>query len=399
MVLDSSRRANFAAMVGMARKTGHSLWYLGGKGVAKVSEMLNGRARSASDSRRHEQDMPAHPLMMSDDQQAGVVKVVDLGAAVAPSAAAATVAHFRAHLGSPVAIMAFDPTGTLLVTASTDGLVFHVFHLGAESYPLKAQPSHSRTPSDSNGHAALATANGGGGEDRAGGPAEPSPAAVNYRIAAQHIYSLQRGITTASICSISFSMDSRWVALASDRGTTHVFPINPRGEPITTRTHTAPTVTNPSRFETSAGISEMVQKKKDGREPIEVSAILKLKYPAAGAPADEEDERRGSHRSGPPAARTTAPMLHVCFVFGDIFFFFFLSDPFAQTPLLLSPPVCDWTRVGLLWGDGDGSSQQPQPARAGVERHDRRQRRADQSVGGHALGHAGRAQDAGLWPG
>ena len=47
-------------------------------------------------------------------------------------------------------------------------------------------------------------------------------------IYAHHMYVLQRGLTTATICSVSFSIDSRWVALTSERGTTHVFPINPR---------------------------------------------------------------------------------------------------------------------------------------------------------------------------
>lgn len=41
------------------------------------------------------------------------------------------IAHFHAHANEPVANMAFDPTGTLLVTACKLGHNFHVFRLMA----------------------------------------------------------------------------------------------------------------------------------------------------------------------------------------------------------------------------------------------------------------------------
>ena len=52
-----------------------------------------------------------------------------------------------------------------------------------------------------------------------------------------------------------FSNDSRWVAVSTLNGTTHVFPITPYGGDITVRTHTSSRVVNQlSRFHTSAGI-------------------------------------------------------------------------------------------------------------------------------------------------
>jgi hypothetical protein len=42
------------------------------------------------------------------------------------------------------------------------------------------------------------------------------------------IYTLHRGMTTATLQHISFSPDSRWVAVTSQRGTVHVFPIHPK---------------------------------------------------------------------------------------------------------------------------------------------------------------------------
>lgn len=54
---------------------------------------------------------------------------------------------------------------------------------------------------------------------------------------------------------MAFSFDSRWVAVSTLNGTTHVFPISPYGGDPTLRTHTASRVVNKmSRFRTSAGM-------------------------------------------------------------------------------------------------------------------------------------------------
>lgn len=57
-----------------------------------------------------------------------------------------------------------------------------------------------------------------------------------------------------------FSQDSRWVAISTLRGTTHVFPINPYGGVPCARTHMSPRVVNRmSRFQKSAGLEEIEQ--------------------------------------------------------------------------------------------------------------------------------------------
>jgi hypothetical protein len=54
---------------------------------------------------------------------------------------------------------------------------------------------------------------------------------------------------------IAFAADSRWVAVSTLRGTTHVFPITPYGGPVGIRTHATPHVVNRlSRFHRSAGL-------------------------------------------------------------------------------------------------------------------------------------------------
>lgn len=57
-----------------------------------------------------------------------------------------------------------------------------------------------------------------------------------------------------------FTQDSRWVAISTLRGTTHVFPINPYGGAPCARTHMSPRVVNRmSRFQKSAGLEEIEQ--------------------------------------------------------------------------------------------------------------------------------------------
>ena len=62
-------------------------------------------------------------------------------------------------------------------------------------------------------------------------------------------------ISSLQIQDVCFSNDSRWVAVSTLNGTTHVFPITPYGGDVTVRTHTSSRVVNQlSRFHTSAGI-------------------------------------------------------------------------------------------------------------------------------------------------
>ncbi|KAM7310438.1 BCAS3 microtubule associated cell migration factor [Ixodes scapularis] len=160
----------------------------------------------------------------------GVVSVVDvLGVSGSQFSsdedtdAEGLLAHFQAHQGEPVAALKFDPSGTLLFTADCPGHNFHLFH-------LLPHP---------------------------GGPAFGS---------VHHLYTLHRGDTTAKIQDVAFSLDSRWIAVSTLRGTSHIFPITPYGGPITRRTHTSPRVVNRlSRFHKSAGLEEIQSAPSTGR--------------------------------------------------------------------------------------------------------------------------------------
>ena len=99
--------------------------------------------------------------------------------------------RFVAHRSSPVSALAFSADGSLLVTASETGKTLKVFRLG-----------------------------GSGGE-------EP-----------RLVYKLVRGtLMDAEICSVSFSADGLWIAVATSHGTAHVFAISPNGGHVDAVTH------------------------------------------------------------------------------------------------------------------------------------------------------------------
>jgi len=125
------------------------------------------------------------PEIEQDHPAIGTVMIVDVLSNDKP------VAHFRAHR-KEIAFLAFDPSGKLLATASVEGCTIHIYQI---------------SPSDS-----------------------------IYR-SFRHIYILHRGMTTAVITGITFSNDSRWLAVSTARGTTHIYAINTEGGAVNIHTH------------------------------------------------------------------------------------------------------------------------------------------------------------------
>ncbi|KPJ10524.1 Breast carcinoma-amplified sequence 3-like [Papilio machaon] len=171
-----------------------------------VAHSLAGRSASQSPS-------PPH----ADTQQPGVVTILDIegnedeDGQENEEPCDPIVAHFVAHSEAIIALK-FDASGMLLVTADRRGHDFHVFRI--------------------NPH-----------------PFGPTLASVH------HLYILHRGDTTAKVQDIALSADSRWTAISTLRGTTHVFAISPYGGACGVRTHTQPRVVNRlSRFHRSAGL-------------------------------------------------------------------------------------------------------------------------------------------------
>ncbi|KAL8171266.1 hypothetical protein V2J09_023070 [Rumex salicifolius] len=122
----------------------------------------------------------------SETDNAGMVVVKDL-------VSNAVVSQFKAH-SSPISALCFDPSGTLLVTASIHGNNINVFRI---------MPSCSQ--------------NGSGSQS------------YNWTSSHVHLYRLHRGITSAVIQDICFSRFSQWVSIVTSKGTCHVFVLSPFG--------------------------------------------------------------------------------------------------------------------------------------------------------------------------
>jgi BCAS3, WD40 repeat len=152
------------------------------------------------------------------------------------------IAQFRAH-SQALACLAWDPSGTVLVTADISGRHLHVYQVAPDAGAVDAE----------------------------------SLTASGRRVQAlgrvRHMYTLQRGMTDASILNVSVSPDLRWVAASSSHGTTHVFPILGTGGPVGARSHVpeqtpSNVITRVKPFTPIAG------------EPLVMVAATRLQQPA-----------------------------------------------------------------------------------------------------------------------
>ncbi|MCP9258518.1 Breast carcinoma amplified sequence 3 [Dirofilaria immitis] len=137
--------------------------------------------------------------LLSSVAQPGIITVVDVNKFPVDNVisnaeyADAVVAHFVAHT-EPIGFIAFGNGGQLLVTSGQSSTYFHVFLI------------------------------------------HPHPGS-SLLGAVRHLYRLYRGTTPAKVVSCSFSVDNRWLAIATNHGTTHIFGICPYGGQVTVRTH------------------------------------------------------------------------------------------------------------------------------------------------------------------
>lgn len=156
---------------------------------------------------------------------AGVVEIRDLKTRK-------LLVQFRAHT-EPIACMRFDPSGTLLITTSILGTHLNIYQI---------LPSSNGKISGRN---------------------------------IVHLYRLFRGVTTARLKDVQFSGNSKWVAVSSTHGTTHLFAINPNGGSVD------PTIHLPISFRNSTlkQLQQQQQQKRRRREeknPISVSVIGRI---------------------------------------------------------------------------------------------------------------------------
>uniref|UniRef100_A0A1J3JRL7 Autophagy-related protein 18h n=1 Tax=Noccaea caerulescens TaxID=107243 RepID=A0A1J3JRL7_NOCCA len=108
----------------------------------------------------------------------------------------AVISQFRAHT-SPISALCFDPSGTLLVTASIHGNNINVFRIMLPSPPPPTKNGQQSYDWSSSSHVPL--------------------------------YKLHRGMTSAVIQDICFSSYSQWIAIVSSKGTCHIYVLSPFG--------------------------------------------------------------------------------------------------------------------------------------------------------------------------
>ncbi|CAF0820857.1 unnamed protein product [Didymodactylos carnosus] len=154
---------------------------------------------------------------IKDDSQAGVVTVIDtlklFGSSIHDDKQNWIIAHFQAH-SEPISYLHFNPSGHLLVTCDDCGHYFNVLEIQTSPYRCT-------------------------------------------RTYVKHLYTLFRGDTDCKIAHMTFTYDSRWLAISTKRGTTHLFALNPYGGSVNIRTHTKAYVVNKaSRYHRTAGLDD-----------------------------------------------------------------------------------------------------------------------------------------------
>ena len=145
------------------------------------------------------------------------ITVLDLAPLRSSSSSGPTrVAEFFAGKEQPISLLQFSQDGTMLMVATSGGQTMKVFQLRPAPTGVRhlsgASSIHNTTSLD-------------------------SPV---------HMYDLRRGRTSAVVDSLTWAHDGRWVAVATEKGTVHVFATNPYGGPSDEQSHLSGTVVNPT---------------------------------------------------------------------------------------------------------------------------------------------------------
>lgn len=183
------------------------------------------------------------------------------------------IACIRAHPNTQITHLAFDRSGTLLATVPVDGQYIHVYQVVMIPHPAAAKASAAAAAASETAAQASKTHSPQLSSRRASHSHSPSlhpslhpsqitttsaasslsasiaPSSSPSHVAAagstlqptfhtRFLYRLFRGITHATIRSISFSFDGKYLVLVSSKGTAHIYAIHPiLGGDISAATH------------------------------------------------------------------------------------------------------------------------------------------------------------------
>lgn len=177
-----------------------------------------------------------------ETDKAGLVVVKDV-------ISEAVISQFKAHT-SAICALCFDPSGTLLVTASIHGNNINIFRI---------MPSCTQSGLSSRSH--------------------------DWGSSHVHLYKLHRGVTTAIIQDISFSRYSQWISIVSSKGTCHIFVLSPFGGDAGHGTRSFhdlalyPAVTLPWWFTSSFVLN---QQPSPPPPPVTLSVVSRIKNNSSG---------------------------------------------------------------------------------------------------------------------
>ncbi|KAK9710661.1 hypothetical protein K7432_008311 [Basidiobolus ranarum] len=163
------------------------------------------------------------------------------------------IAHFQAHYHA-VAALAFSISGSLLVTASIQGTSFQIFSISGVS-----------------------------GDGSIG--------------SVKHLYKLARGYTSAYVEDIVFSPDSKWLAVSTGRGTTHIYAVNPYGGPPNVSSHIRNCIEN-ERGRPNSSLEESPH--------VSLSSIVRIKQKNSGV-IDMEIPENDVLLDGSPGVHSHSP--------------------------------------------------------------------------------------------
>jgi WD40 repeat protein len=144
--------------VGVAKKAYNGISYLGDLGAKVVSNYVQTKEGLDKEEEKELDQTHTGTVIIKDVQNKKVI------------------AHFKAH-SQTISFLKFDPSGTLLVTSSVEGNYLNIYQI---------LPSFD---GDLNGRPF------------------------------QQLYRLYRGLTTATIRDVQFSINSKWIVVSSAHGT------------------------------------------------------------------------------------------------------------------------------------------------------------------------------------
>eukprot|EP01132_Coremiostelium_polycephalum_P004000 gene4000-5002_t len=226
----------------LAKEVAQKLYYFGDIGRKKFNSYMGGGGLDSGGGDISPSTSPQSDFYMNPELQS-VVVVYDY-------VKKKTITVIKPQNSHPISYLCFDPSGTLLFTCSTEGTKVNVYQIipyignNSVSSPIASNPNILSSGSSSSGGSSLlpssSLSTGSGLANNSSSLMSPPPGSdINnhHHSSYRHIYVLKRGITNASVQGISINPTSKWVALTTSRGTTHIFAINPLGGDVSIHSH------------------------------------------------------------------------------------------------------------------------------------------------------------------